>query len=161
MFSFMAINQKAIFIRIFRVLHTVQFSRFFTVDVHSTKFDFVSLRFVNDLALSSHFAFTKLLSVSRDSQITISQLFSLVNNFFKVFSNLTCCLKGRSLFGSFVPVGQGHGISYHPHPQKSTAFRQSFSNCFNCTYNSQKNTSAIGKMTIYTKKGRILSPPEV
>ena len=61
-----------------------------------------------------------------DSSFTITQLHSLVNNFFKCFLNFTCCLKGRSLFSSFVPVDQGHGISYHPPRQKSTPFLQSF-----------------------------------
>ena len=53
---------QAIFIRIFRVLHTVQFSRFVVV--------------------------------SCDSQITISQLFSLVNNFFQLF--IFPCFSGFS-----------------------------------------------------------------
>ena len=39
---------------------------------------------------------------SCDSSFTITQLHSLVNNFFKSFLNFTGCLKGRSLFGSFV-----------------------------------------------------------
>ena len=86
---------------------------------------------------------------SCDSQITISQLFSLVNNFFvKVFLNFTCCLKGRSLFSSFVPVGQGHGISYHPPRQKSTPFLQSFLNCFKCIYNSNIPSFALCIFTI-------------
>ena len=37
-----------------------------------------------------------------DSSFTISQLVSFVNNFFQLFSNLSRCLKGRSVFGSFV-----------------------------------------------------------
>ena len=35
-----------------------------------------------------------------DSSFTITQLFSFVNNFLKVFSNLSRCLKGRSVFDS-------------------------------------------------------------
>ena len=57
------------FIRIFRVLHTVQFSRFF--------------------------------AVFRDSQINISQLFSLVNNFFQKFFELPM-LSQRTLSVRFV-----------------------------------------------------------
>ena len=37
-----------------------------------------------------------------DSSFTITQLYSLVNNFLKVFLNFTGRIKGRSLFGSFV-----------------------------------------------------------
>ena len=58
MFSFMAINQKAIFIRIFRVLHTVQFSRFFVV-VFSGNSDSLSqlFLFVNNFFQLFYFLF--------------------------------------------------------------------------------------------------------
>ena len=87
-----------------------------------------------------------------DSSFTITQLHSLVNNFLKVFLNFTCCLKGRSLFGSFVPVGQGHGISYHPFRQKSTPFLQSFLNCFKCICNSKIHSFALCIFTIRIEK---------
>ena len=72
--------------------------------------------------------------------------------FLKVFSNFTCCLKGRSLFGSFVPVDQGHGISYHPSRQKSTPCLQSFLNCFKCIYNSRIPSFALCIFTIRIEK---------
>ena len=97
-----------------------------------------------------------------DSSFTISQLRSLVNNFFKFFSNLSCCLKGRSLFGSFVPVVQGQGISYYLFLQKSTPFLQSFLNCFNCIYNSSKSHDALCIITIrYTPQRQNEYPPYI
>ena len=59
----------------------------FVVDVRSTKLDVVSLRFVNDLALNSCFAFTKLLSVSRTRHI-LPPVSTKVNAFFAKFFEL-------------------------------------------------------------------------
>ena len=55
--------------------------------VHSTKLDSVSLRFANNPALSSCFAFTKLLSVSRTRHI-LPPTSTKVNTFFTKFFEL-------------------------------------------------------------------------
>ena len=59
----------------------------FVVDARSTKLDVASLRFANDLALSSCFAFTKLLSVSRTRHI-LPPASTKVNTFFTKFFEL-------------------------------------------------------------------------
>ena len=59
----------------------------FVVEVRSTKLDVVSLRFANDLTLSSCFAFTKLLSVSRTRHI-LPPVSTKVNAFFVKFFEL-------------------------------------------------------------------------
>ena len=63
----------------------------FVVDARSTKLDVVSLRFANDLALSSCFAFTKLLSLSRTRHI-LPSVSTKVNTFLQSFSNCFKCI---------------------------------------------------------------------
>ena len=61
------------FFNFFRISHAVSKDALCltrVVDVRSTKLDIVSLRFANDLALSSCFAFTKLLSASQGQGIS-------------------------------------------------------------------------------------------
>ena len=59
----------------------------FVVEVRSTKLDVVSLRFANDLALSSCFAFTKLLSVKDMAYLstTIAKSQHLFSKILKLF----------------------------------------------------------------------------
>ena len=59
----------------------------FVVDVRSTKLDVVSLRFANDLALSSCYAFTKLLSVKDMAYLstTIAKSQHLFSKILKLF----------------------------------------------------------------------------
>ena len=60
---------------------------FTVLDVRSTKFDAVSLRFANGLALSSCFAFTKLLSASQGQGISYHPLRQKSTPFLQSFLN--------------------------------------------------------------------------
>ena len=111
-------NLWAIFIRIFRVLHTVQFSRFLL-------------------------SFPRQLVYYITLSIACQQLFSF--SFWTFFS--PGCFRNCSWWSSR-PVSQGRVLSYHPFRQKSTPFLQSFLNCFNCIYNFQKFINPMSKMHI-------------
>ena len=69
----------------------------FVVDVRSTKLDVVSLRFANDLVLSSCFAFTKLLPVKDMAYLTtrldksqrfFHKVFRIVSNVYSIIVSL-------------------------------------------------------------------------
>ena len=60
---------------------------FTVLDVRSTKFDAVSLRFANGLALSSCFAFTKLLSASQGQGISYHPFRQKSTPFFRKIAN--------------------------------------------------------------------------
>ena len=109
-------NQRTIFIRIFRVLHTVQFSRFSVVVLNSNSF-ILSQRclFVNNF-----FYFFQLLyrsfTPSLEASIIISKVFQKVNNFFHFFS--TFFLPGIRQQNGVVHLATSHkirhSISYMP-----------------------------------------------
>ncbi|MEY8395400.1 hypothetical protein AALB64_11350, partial [Lachnospiraceae bacterium 45-P1] len=82
------ITKRPFLTRIFRVLYTVQFSRFFVVDIRSARSGFVTLmrrpalsRFLPVLS-----AFPRLLFVSAATFHIISRCFAFVNDFFHLFS---------------------------------------------------------------------------
>ena len=113
MFSSMALNQKAISLRIFRVLHTVQFSR------SSLSFSAATLisyhifgRLSTTFLFFSFFllAFERSFTSSLEASIIISKASPKVNHFFHYFSKFF-------LF----PFGQQNRVAYPETPTRYAA----------------------------------------
>ena len=112
MFSFMAINHKAIFIRIFRVLHTVQFSRFFVVVVSATacllyhSCSFLSTTFfksfLNFSGCHERRRFEVLVPVSQGQGISYHPFRQKSTPFFRIFSNCFNCIYNLQKVGEYM-----------------------------------------------------------